>query len=62
MRSPSDHMAHQKYNKPYCRTMKSVQKQLAREVAVQSPKEAIRMVFTTKGGTEKAHKARDLCL
>ena len=39
-----------KCNKPYCRTMKSVQKQLAKEVVLQSPKEAIRTVFTAKGG------------
>ena len=49
-----------KSNKPYCRTMKSVQKQLTREAAVQSPKEAIRAVFTAKGGLKGAQSQGSL--
>ena len=49
-----------KSNKPYCRTVKSVQEHLAKEVAVQSPKEAVRTVFAAKGGLKGAQSQGSL--
>ena len=52
--SPSDHMAHPSRPSHTCHTMKSVQKLLA--------KEAMRTVFTAKGGLKGAHSQGSLPL
>ena len=49
-----------KSNKPYCRTVKSVQEHLAKEVAIQSPKKAVRTVFAAKGGLKGAQSQGSL--
>ena len=49
-----------KENKPYRRTMKSTKRQLEAELKIRKPKDAIDIVFESRGGLVGAHSAGEL--